>query len=612
MSPEPYIGPPLGARTLPGGRCEFRVWAPNASRCEVLLGDGRSARMEAEQRGYHAVRLARIRPGATYSFRLSGAEGEVKERPDPASRAQPEGVHGPSAVVSSAFPWVDEAWRGLSLREYVIYELHVGTFTPAGTFEGAIPHLDSLKELGVSAIELMPVAQFPGERNWGYDGVYPFAAQHSYGGAEGLKRLVDACHQRGLAVILDVVYNHLGPEGNYLRDFGPYFTERYQTPWGDALNFDGARSDEVRAFFVQSALQWIDEFHIDALRLDAVHAILDTSPYPFLEELADAVRQVSERLGRQIHLIAESDANDPRLIRPKAAGGFGLDGVWVDDFHHALHALLTGEREGYYEDYGTVDHVVRALSDGFVYTGAHSGSRGRRHGREPGEPPAEKLIVCSQNHDQVGNRMLGERLTSLLSPEAVRVAAATVLVSPYTPLLFMGEEYGETAPFPYFISHGDAALVNAVRSGRRDEFAAFSWEHEPPDPQAVETFESARLRRERAKEPDGLARLTWYGELLRLRREIPALTSARARHQVASLSGAPAVTIRRRADGQSVLVVLVFGSGRITPLENADALNIRLHSEETRFGGSGLPLPEPLQPGHSMELRGPWAAVFAS
>ena len=609
MNPRPYIGPRLGAHLDEDGACTFRVWAPFAEGVEVLLADARSARMDAEADGYFAARVPGVRAGQRYRFRLRTAEGASLERPDPCSRGQPDGVHAASAVVPEAFTWRSGDWRGLPLPEWVLYELHVGTFSAEGTFDGAIPHLDDLADLGVTAVELMPVAQFPGERNWGYDGVYPYAAQHSYGGAAGLKRLVDACHARGLAVVLDVVYNHLGPEGNYLRDFGPYFTDRYHTPWGAALNFDGAGSDEVRAFFIQNALQWVDEFRMDGLRLDAVHAILDTSPYPFLEELADAVRARAEAQGRSIQLIAESDANDPRLLRSPAEGGYGLDGVWVDDVHHALHARLTGESRGYYGDYGAMAHVARALGRGFVYQGERSPFRGRRHGRAPEGLAPHRFVVCLQNHDQVGNRMLGDRLTATLTDAQLRAGAAALLLAPFTPLLFMGEEYGETAPFPYFVSHGDEALVEAVRKGRADEFAAFRWAGEPPDPQAERTFESARLRHWLKAEPGHAGRLALYRTLLELRVRLdPGGADGAA---VRELEGAPAVTLTRRLDGRDALVLVAFGEGAVHLDPGTGRWRRLLESEEPRFGGPGATLPETLEGPTRVALRGPVAAIWS-
>jgi maltooligosyltrehalose trehalohydrolase len=471
----------LGAISLENNRCQFCVWAPRAHRVEVHLlePNDRLVPLSPCERGYHEGVLEEVPPGSLYRYRLDGD----KERPDPASRFQPQGVHGPSQVVAVACSGQGQPWSGLPLSQYILYELHVGTFTPEGTLDAIIPHLDSLLDLGVTAIELMPLAQFPGSRNWGYDGALLFAVQNSYGGPEALNRFVHACHEKGLAVVLDVVYNHLGPEGNYLGDYGSYFTEEYKTPWGAALNFDGPDSDEVRRFFLQNACYWFTEMHVDALRLDAIHAIKDFSARPFLGELADATRSWSERLNRRLHLIAESNRNDSRVIRPRDLGGYGLDAQWSDDFHHGLHALLTGERTGYYEDFGHIEHLARAYRCGYTYTGQYSLYRRRRHGNAPAGRPATQFVVCSQNHDQVGNRLWGDRVSGLVAFDGLKLAAAAVLLSPYVPLLFMGEEYGETAPFFFFTSHGDPALVEAVRRGRRAELATFRWPGEAPDPQ---------------------------------------------------------------------------------------------------------------------------------
>ncbi len=513
----------LGAMYLGDNRCQFTVWAPLAQEVDihVLSPQKRIISLEKRERGYYQALIEDIQPGSCYFYRLDGQ----KECPDPSSRYQPEGVHGPSQVVDSRFDWDDIGWFSLPLKDYVIYELHVGTFTKGGTFDAIIPHLDELKDLGITAIELMPVSQFPGDRNWGYDGVYPFAVQNSYGGPEGLKRLVDTCHQKELAVILDVVYNHLGPEGNYLGYFGHYFTNRYSTPWGPAINFDGPDSDEVRRFFVENALYWITEFHIDALRLDAVHAILDNSPQLFIEELAITVRKQAEQLNRRIYLIPESAANDARLIRSRKLGGYGLDALWNDDFHHSLCVLLTGERTGYYQDYGELQQLVKAFKEGFTYSGEYSLYHRRRHGSSSMDIPSHRFVVFAQNHDQVGNRMLGERLSQLISFEGLKLAAGLVLLSPFLPLIFMGEEYGETAPFQYFTSHSDQALIEAVRQGRRAEFAAFQWIGEPPDPQDEDTFWRSKLNRNLSQEGHHKMLLQFYKELIKLRKVIRPIAS---------------------------------------------------------------------------------------
>ncbi len=509
----------LGAIYLGDARCLFRVWAPQAASVAVHLVTPNDRLLPLRRAGeyFHGL-FTDIPPGSRYFYRFT----DGRERPDPASRGQPEGVHGPSQVVDMTFPWTDQQWVGRPLREYVIYELHVGTFTPEGTFAAIIPHLPRLRELGITALELMPVAQFPGERNWGYDGVYPFAVHQAYGGAAGLQHLVNACHAHGLAVVLDVVYNHLGPEGNYFWEYGPYFTDQYQTPWGQAINYDQAYSEGVREFFLSNALAWLSDFHIDALRLDALHAVMDLSAQPFLGELATAVARLGERLGRRVYLIAESDQNDARLLQPRALGGYGLDGHWLEDFHHALHALLTGERGGYYQDFGTPAHLAAAYRQGFVYTGQYSPYRRRRHGSPAKDIAPYRFIAFSQNHDQVGNRPGGERLSQLTSLAAAKLAAAAVILSPFTPLLFMGEEYGETAPFLYFISHGDPDLAAAVRQGRAQALAASGCCQEAPDPQDPATWARSRLHLALAEQEPHQTLWRFYQEVLKIRSEMLA------------------------------------------------------------------------------------------
>jgi maltooligosyltrehalose trehalohydrolase len=548
----------LGAVYWGNQNCLFRVWAPNVGAVSVRLIEGdRIVPTDKNERGYHEATVKGVAAGALYLYQL----GPDKERPDPASRFQPEGIHGPSQVVDGNFRWDETEWTGLPLKDYIIYELHVGTFTPAGTFDAIIPYLEYLIQLGVTAIELMPVAQFPGGRNWGYDGVSPFAVQNSYGGPQGLKRLINACHQRGLAIILDVVYNHLGPEGNYLADFGPYFTDRYKTPWGPALNFDGAFSDDVRHYFIQNALYWITEFHVDALRLDAVHAILDHSPVPFVEELASETHRAAERLGRRVFLIAESADNNARLVRPRELGGYGLDALWNDDFHHCLRTLVTEERSGYYEDYGEFSQFVKAYREGFAYSGQHSRFRRRRHGSVSRDISADRFVVFAQNHDQVGNRMLGDRLGQVVSFEELKLAAGLVILSPFIPLLFMGEEYAETTPFPYFISHSDADLIDAVRRGRRDEFAAFGWQGEVPDPQDARTFLRAKLNHEIRTAGEHLVLLKFYRELIGLRKKFSALNPVDKRiMEVAAFDKERVMTVHRWHQGEQTLLIANLGA----------------------------------------------------
>jgi len=401
-----------------------------------------------------------------------------------------------------------------------LYELHVGTYTREGTFDAVIRYLPRIVELGVTSIEIMPVAQFPGARNWGYDGVYEYAPQNSYGGPESLQRLVDAAHAQGLAAVLDVVYNHLGPEGNYLSAFAPYFTDRYRTPWGQAVNFDGPGSNDVRRFFHENALYWLEEYHFDALRLDAVHGIFDFSAHHFLADLKLAAEELSQRLGRQIQLIAESDLNDSRLLQDRAHGGYGLDAQWTDDFHHSVHSLLTKEKRGYYEDFVGIPPLVSTLQDGWYYRGQYSSHRQRHHGNAPPETAPSRFVVYNQNHDQVGNRALGDRLSTLVPFDALKLAAGITLLSPFTPLIFMGEEYGEPAPFQYFTSHGDPTLVEAVRRGRREEFAAFGWQETVPDPQDEQTFLRSHLDHSRQNEEPHKTLFRFYQRLIQLRAEL--------------------------------------------------------------------------------------------
>lgn len=591
----------LGARPSAGGRCDFRVWAPGRASVSVRLGPdgGGEAPLRAEEDGYWSASVSGAGAGTLYRYALDGN----LLRPDPASLSQPQGVHGPSEVIDHAsFPWTDAAWRGLALERMVVYELHVGTFTEAGTFDALIPRLADLKELGVTALELMPVAQFPGERNWGYDGAYSFATQASYGGVAGLKRLVDAAHGQGLAVLLDVVYNHLGPEGNYLGDYGPYFTDRYRTPWGAAVNFDGPQSDHVRRYFLENVLSWLRDFHMDGLRLDALHGIFDFSAVPFLADLSEAVEGLRARTGRELVLIGESDLNDVRVLRSREHGGFALDAQWSDDFHHCLHVLLTGERSGYYVDFSGVADLATAYNEAFVYSGRRSAFRGRRHGSPATGYPGRSFVVCVQNHDQVGNRMLGERLGARSGLERQKLAAGALLSAPFVPLLFMGEEYGEKAPFLYFVSHSDAGLVEAVREGRRREFEHFQWKGEPPDPQSSETFERSKLRWSSRAEGAHAALLDFHRTLLRLRARIPALARLE-REGARAVADEPRRTIRleRRGGGSAVFAVMNFSE---QPQEPGPAPEGRwrkvLDSADARWQGPGASLPDAPAPAAKM------------
>jgi len=532
------------------------VWAPHVQQLELhLVRQDRRVPMQRDSAGYFSCVTSDVWPGDRYVYRLDGQH----DRPDPASRSQPDGVHGPSEVVDPRFDWTDNGWMPPTLRNSVLYELHVGTYTDAGTFAAIIPHLERLRALGITTLELMPVAQFPGARNWGYDGVNLYAPHRAYGGVQGLKRLVDACHAAGLAVMLDVVYNHLGPEGNYLAQYGPYFTDRYHTPWGDSVNLDGPHSDHVRRYFIENAVYWLDKFHIDGLRLDATHALFDFSAQTFLSELARTVHDWADRHNRRVHLIAENDRSDRALLLPEAAGGLGLDGQWLDDLHHTLHCALTGESDGYYADYADFALLPKVLREGFAYTGQYSPARQRRHGSRSADIPADRFVVCTQNHDQVGNRMLGERLSALTDLNGLKLAAGLLLTSPYVPLLFMGQEYGEIAPFLYFVSHGDPHLIEAVQQGRAAEFADFKWKGTPPDPQAEETFRRCVLQHQRRDDGAHAILYRLYGHLLELRRTIPALTNPRrAATRVLADDGARIVALERREGAGAVRVVMNF------------------------------------------------------
>jgi maltooligosyltrehalose trehalohydrolase len=588
MDPIPGGSLDRGAR-VEGDGVRFSVWAPNAERVAVRLVDGETIRAEhVLERGADGIFTgfaAGAGAGTDYFYVLDGR----RARPDPVSRHQPFGVHGPSRVVDpDDFHWTDERWRGLELGDLVLYELHVGTFDEAGTFDAVVPHLESLRDLGVTAVELMPVAEFPGSRNWGYDGAHPYAPQSTYGGPEGLRRLVDHAHRVGLGVFLDVVYNHLGPEGNYLREFGPYFTERYRTPWGDAVDYDGPESDEVRRYFVENARYWVSEFHVDGLRLDAVHGIFDFSADHVLAELARAVHADGHRLGRKVLVVAESDLNDPKLVRCAECGGFGLDAQWNDDFHHAVHVALTGERNGYYEDFATPGAVAEVLRRRFLLRGNRSKFRRRRHGAPADDVPADRFVVFTQNHDQIGNRARGERLASLVSFEAQKLSAALLSLAPYVPLLFMGQEYGETRPFLYFVSHGDPALVEAVRAGRRREFASFSWQGEVPDPQAVETFLRSCIDRSVLREPAHAQILRLHEDLLRLRREERILWADGVTVEISG-GGAEWVAIRRELGGHGLLAFFNLANERSVvnlPSEKSGEWRLVLATDDERYGGS--------------------------
>jgi maltooligosyltrehalose trehalohydrolase len=548
----------IGINFSSRGESEVMVWAPAASEVFVVLPDVNDrVKLEGHDDGYFSCITSKLKPGDRYLFELDG-----KGYPDPASQYQPEGVAGASQVFNSnSYHWKDQQWKNLKLADYILYELHTGTFTPEGTFAAIMQKLDYLKGLGITAIEIMPIAEFSGDRNWGYDGVFPFAAHHSYGGPLELQRLVDACHEHGIAVVLDVVYNHLGPEGNNLEKFGPYFTDKYKTPWGSAINFDDAGSDEVRKFFIENVLMWFRDFHIDALRLDAVHAIRDFSATNILSEIRKHVDLLSAETKRPYYLIAECDLNDPKYLMNVEDNGYGMDAQWIDEFHHALRVTAGNERMGYFEDFDGLLHLAKAYMDAYVYDGIYSHHRKKTFGKKATGLAGEKFVVFSQNHDQVGNRMLGERTSVLVSFEMQKLLAATVLISPYLPMLFMGEEYGETNPFQYFVHHSNHELIEAVRTGRKKEFEYFHRGEEVPDPQSPDTFNRSKLQWDLQTSGKHETMLRYYKKLILLRKQLEPLSSG-TRHEleVKVLDEQKVLVISRWHNASSVVAFLNFSN----------------------------------------------------
>jgi len=560
--------------TLTGGHVEFRVWAPIPREITLrLMRPGAAAQDIAMRRdGEDFVATVPASAGDRYAYLLDSS-GPF---PDPVSRLLPEGVHGPTGIVdSSSFRWTDQDWRGLELRDYVLYELHIGTFTPEGTFDGAMGKLEYLRQLGITVIEIMPVTACPGTRNWGYDGVSPYAVQASYGGPEGLKRLVDAAHRVGLAVMLDVVYNHLGPEGNYLPKFGPYFTAHHDTPWGEAVNYDSDGCEHVRRYVVENALYWIGEYHLDGLRLDAVQTIKDDSPQHILAEIQERVQVLAGELDRTVCVIAETDENDSRYTKSAADGGYGLNAVWSDDFHHAVHAFFTGERQGYYQDFGDPEQIAHALREGYVFQGEYFRFWNAPRGAAAKDVPLPANVICLQNHDQVGNRAKGERLNVLMPRGARKLAAALVLLAPHTPLLFMGQEYDESAPFLFFADFQDRTLKKAVSEGRRSEFKDFDF-HEVPDPEDPATFERSKLSW--ANGPENREMLEWYRQLLQLRRQCVSPGERTADAQYAD----GVLTVQAPARDPKVVVQAALQRGAKLP-QVTDGWQETLRSEEDGY-----------------------------
>ena len=582
---------------------EVIVWAPNTDNVTLVIdGAATPVPMHDAGYGYWKINTAQLKKGDQYKFQFDGG----KPFPDPASISQPEGVHKSSEAIDiTSYPWTDLHWNNQPLSTYIFYELHVGTFSPEGTFAGIQQRLAYLKELGITAIEIMPVAQFPGERNWGYDGVFPFAVQHSYGGAEGLQNLVNACHQAGLAVVLDVVYNHLGPEGNYLEKYGPYFTNKYATPWGAAINFDDAWSDGVRHFFIENVLMWFRDFHVDALRLDAVHAIKDFSPKHILQEIKESVNELMSITGKTHYLIAELDLNDTRYINTIEQHGFGMDAQWADEFHHALRVAATNERTGYYQDFNGIQHLAKSYTDAYVYDGMYSPHRKKIFGVKATENKGEQFVVFSQNHDQVGNRMLGDRTSQLVSIEMQKLMAGAVLVSPYLPFFFMGEEYGEANPFLYFVNHSDADLARAVTEGRKREFAEFHPAEDAPDPNAESTFLKSKLQWNTIHQLPQQQIFDYYKAFISLRKSEPALHVLNRSHvKVSVVEEKQLLVLERKEDDATILCLLNFS--KTIKSHSVNTSNKEWHkildSAATQWNGPGELAPEFIKNG-TIELQ---------
>ncbi|MEA2510652.1 MAG: maltooligosyltrehalose trehalohydrolase [Thermomicrobiales bacterium] len=587
---------PLGATITTEG-VSFAVWAPKAELVEVELQSSDGAEyhpLTRDEKGVHSGTVPAIGAGARYRYRLDGGDSY----PDPASRFQPEGVHGPSEVVDpTAFSWTDGGWPGLTMDGLVIYELHIGTYTPEGSYAALIGELPELKRLGVTAIELMPVADFPGRRNWGYDGVDLYAPSRAYGRPDDLRQLVDAAHRVGLGVILDVVYNHFGPDGNYLRQFSDdYFTARHQTPWGEAINYDGPNSELVREFVVANAIQWIQDYHFDGLRLDATDTIVDDSPTHILAELSDRVRAAAER---NVVLIAEEARNSVRTVRPRDQGGYGIDAVWADDFHHELRVYLTGARENYYADYsGSMEEIAKAIEEGFVYQGQTSTASGKPRGTKVTDEPATAFVFCIQNHDQVGNRPFGERLHHEIDPGRYAVASTLLLFAPEPPLLFMGQEFAASTPFLFFTDHNEE-LGRLVTEGRRSEFGGFrafadeDMRESIPDPQAESTFLSSKLKLRERRTNAGIYAL--YRALLQLRGEDPVLAISDRTSVRAEALGAQALAVHRWQGDEHRLLIANFGAATSLPIGEIPILRdvpdgrwrLVLSTANRRFGGTG-------------------------
>lgn len=555
----------MRSAVLKNDRWQFKVWAPEKKEMilHVVHPFDKEFVMAKDEEGYFSVDADAKAKELRYFFKPNNE----KDFPDPASQFQPEGVHGPSQTIDhSSYQWKDDNWKGTSMKEWIIYELHVGTFTEQGTFEAVIDRLHDLIDVGINAIEIMPVTQFPGNRNWGYDGVFPYAVQNSYGGPDGLKKLVDACHQKGIAVVLDVVYNHLGPEGNYFSQFGPYFNSKYHTPWGDAINFDDAWSDGVRDFFSDNIIYWFENFHIDAVRCDAIHAIFDNGAVHFWQLAHQKVKALEEKTGRQFHIIAESDLNDPKVVKLPQEGGYGFDAQWLDDFHHALYILINPSDKQRYCDFGSMQQLAKAYNDGFVHSGEWVKFRKKKYGASSAGIAGDKFVIFTQNHDQIGNRPDGKRLNMLIDFERMKLAAAAILLAPYIPMLFMGEEYADESPFFYFVSHSDHALIKAVQEGRKKEFEDFGFGDDVPDPQDENTFHQSKLQWQTRNKEHHRVILNWYKELIRLRKTLSPLKEFEKNNVHAEVIDEKGLVLSRQNNetGEGVTCLFNFSDNEIS------------------------------------------------
>jgi maltooligosyltrehalose trehalohydrolase len=599
-----------GIKQLAPSKFSFSVFAPDKKSVTLHLIDiEKKISLKKNETGYFTGE-AEVKSGARYKYIID----DGNEFPDPASQFQPEGVHGPSQIIEhKSFKWTDNNWRGLAFNDLVIYELHVGTFTPEGTFEAIIPRLQALFDTGINAIEIMPISQFPGKRNWGYDGVFPYAVQNSYGGPEGLKKLIDACHQIGISVILDVVYNHIGPEGNYLGQFAPYFNDNYHTPWGDAINFDNAWSDGIREYFLQNALYWLEHFHFDGLRLDAIHAIYDPGSRHFLSEISREVRNLSIRYGRQMHMIAESDLNDPKVLNDSAVGGYGFTAQWLDDFHHALYTLIDVKGQSRYYDFGSIIQLAKAYKDGFVHTGEFVKFRKRKYGMSSAGIDGNRFVAFILNHDQIGNRPDGARICMLVDLNRTLLAAAALLLSPYIPMLFMGEEYGDRTPFYYFVDHSDPKLIEAVRKGRAEEFKEYGSEMHLTDPADERTFTDSVLKWSNRKMGEHKIILEWHTQLLTLRRTHPALKNLKKDDVQVSVLNDSAISIYRRdSSGKNPIVIFLNFKDDVSEVQLPSTRKIWKKILDVHDHISNIQSDEKRNGGEQFKMSGAGVCVFSA